>query len=173
MSERARPIIITGFMGAGKTTVATALAHRLACRMIDLDNFIEERIGRTPQRVIDEEGEQSFREIESEALRAALETGGAHIIALGGGTWTRERNRALIREHQALTIWLDAPFELCWRRIASEHGARPLARSRESAQGLYDARRGVYDQTELRIEASAVKSAEMIAAEIAEALPRF
>jgi shikimate kinase len=86
MTERTQPIIITGFMGAGKTSIASALARRLACAMIDLDQFIREREGRTPQAIIDEDGEQRFREIEAQALREALETDGARIIALGGGT---------------------------------------------------------------------------------------
>ena len=169
-TARAQTIIITGFMGAGKTTVAAALARRLACAMVDLDSFIEEREGRTPQLIIDEDGEQRFREIETEALRDALAINGARIIALGGGTWTIPDNRALIREHGALTVWLDAPFELCWQRIIGENDSRPLARDFESARRLYDERRAVYDQAQLRIEVSAEKSADEIAAEIAEAL---
>lgn len=170
MTVAAQPIIITGFMAAGKTAVADSLARLLACAMIDLDKFVEAHDGRTPQRIIDEDGEQPFREIEAEALRDALERGGARIIALGGGTWTVPDNRALIREHGALTVWLDAPFELCWQRIMSEHNSRPLARDFERARRLYDERRAVYDQVLLHIEVSAEKSADAIAAEIAEAL---
>jgi shikimate kinase len=165
-----RPIIITGFMGAGKTTVAAALARLLKCAMIDLDQLVERRIGRTPQRIIEEDGEQPFREIESSTLRDALERSGARIIALGGGTWTIPDNRALIREHQALTVWLDAPFELCWQRIKSENNSRPLARDCESARRLYDERRAVYDQAHLCIEVSKERSADAVAAEIVKAL---
>jgi|ERR1044071_9312263 shikimate kinase len=172
MSERAQPIIITGFMGAGKTTVAAALARRLACSMIDLDKLIEEREGRTPQVIIDEDGEPQFREIESAALRDALAIKTAHIIALGGGTWTIFSNRALINEHGAFTVWLDAPFELCWQRIVSGNLSRPLARDLKSARRLYDERRAVYDQAMLRVRVNKEKSADAIAAEIAEALPR-
>jgi shikimate kinase len=172
MIERAHPIIITGFMGAGKTAVASALARRLACAMIDLDQLVREREGRTAQVIIDEDGEPRFREIESEALRYALETGDARIIALGGGTWTISGNRALINEHQALTVWLDAPFELCWQRIAGENNSRPLARNVDDARKLYDERRKFYAQALLRVEVDEERSAGAIAAEIAEALPR-
>jgi shikimate kinase len=171
MNERAHPIIITGFMGAGKTEVAAALARRLACAMIDLDQFVREREGRTPQVIIDEDGEQRFREIESEALRDALETG-AHVIALGGGTWTISDNRAFVNQHQAFTVWLDAPFELCWKRIAGESNSRPLARNVEDARRLYDERRKFYDQAMLRIEVSEDKSADTVTAEIVKALPQ-
>lgn len=172
MSERAQPIIITGFMGAGKTTTANALARRLACSMIDLDQLIEEREGRTPQVIIDQDGEPRFREIESEALRDALAIKTARIIALGGGTWTIEQNRALIKEHGAFTVWLDAPFELCWQRITRGNLSRPLARNLVSARRLYDERRAFYDQTTLRVMVSEEKSADAIAAEIFDALSR-
>jgi shikimate kinase len=172
MSERAQTIVITGFMGAGKTTVSSALARRLACSMIDLDRFIEEREGRTPQVIIDEDGEPKFREIESRALREALATKTARIIALGGGTWTISSNRVLINEHGAFTVWLDAPFELCWQRITRVNLSRPLARDFGSARRLYDERRAVYDQAMLRVRVNEGKSAGAIAAEIADALPR-
>jgi shikimate kinase len=172
MTLASQPIIITGFMAAGKTVVAASLARLLKCAMIDLDKFVEARTGRTPQRIIDEDGEQRFREIEAEALRDALERSGARIIALGGGTWTISNNRALIREHRALTVWLDAPFELCWQRIIGENDSRPLARDFESARRLYDERRAVYDQARLCIEVSEEKAADAVAAEIAEALAR-
>jgi shikimate kinase len=170
MNQRAQPIIITGFMGAGKTTVAIALSRKLACTMIDLDRFITEREGRTPQALIDEDGEWRFRELESEALRDALGKGRVRIIALGGGTWTIARNRSLINEHNAFTIWLDATFELCWKRIASEIKSRPFARSFDDARKLYDERRRFYDQAMLWIEVSEDKSADVIAAEIVKVL---
>jgi shikimate kinase len=171
MSTRARPIIIiTGFMGAGKTTVALILSRKLRCAVIDLDSFITERMGRTPQAIIDEDGERAFREIESEALSDALETGGAQIIALGGGTWMITDNRALIKERNGFTVWLDAPFKLCWRRIASERAARPLARDFASARELYDKRRALYDQAMLRIEVCEERSSDSIAEEIIDAL---
>lgn len=171
MTEAAQPIIIiTGFMGAGKTVTARALARRLGCTMIDLDGLIEERAGRSPQVIIDEDGEARFREIETQALRAALETGDAGIIALGGGTWTLFRNRALILEHTVLTVWLDAPFELCWQRIESETHARPLARERAKARLLYDERSAIYSQALLRVKIDGRKSAQAIAEAITRAL---
>lgn len=170
MTTPAQQIIITGFMGAGKTTVADALSRKLGCAMIDLDRFITQRTGRTPQAIIDEDGEQRFRELESQAMRDALETVGAQTIALGGGTWTGPVNRALIKERNGFTVWLDAPFELCWQRISSENSSRPLARDFNSARELYDGRRAVYDLAMLRVEVREDKSADAIALEIMDAL---
>jgi shikimate kinase len=172
MNTRAQPIIITGFMGAGKTTVALILSRKLGCAVIDLDHFITQRMGRTPQAIIDEDGEQRFRELESEALSNALETGNAQTIALGGGTWTITANRALIKDRNGFTVWLDAPFELCWQRISSENSSRPLARDLNRARELYDERHAIYDQAMLRIEVCEEKSADAIALEIIDALSR-
>jgi shikimate kinase len=167
MSTTSRRIFIIGFMGAGKTTVASALARLADCGMIDLDSFITEREGRTPQQFINEDGEAHFREIESSALRAALEDEAARVVALGGGTWTLEQNRMLIAEHGGFTVWLDAPFELCWRRIKRGRSLRPLARDHEQAHRLYDERRSLYALAALHVQVTAERSAEDIVTEIA------
>lgn len=170
MNNGAQPIIITGFMGAGKTTVAAALSRKLSCTMVDLDCFITERLGRTPQAIIDVNGEQRFRELESEALNQLLKAGDARIIALGGGTWTISSNRTLINEHNGFSIWLDAPFKLCWRRIEDESKPRPLGRDFNAARELYDKRRAFYDEAMLRVAVSEDKTAEAVASEIVNAL---
>jgi shikimate kinase len=166
----ARTIIITGFMGAGKTTVAVVLSQKLLRSMIDLDRFITDREGRTPQAIIDEDGERRFRELESAALRDALGKENARIIALGGGAWTILRNRSLISEHGCFTVWLDAPFRLCWERIVRDNNSRPLGRNVDDARRLYDERRRFYDQAMLRVEIREGKSADMVVAEIVDAL---
>src|SRR5215216_6698206 len=105
-----RPIIITGFMGSGKTKVAWELARRMNLVMVDLDNLIEEREGRSAAQIIVEDGEPAFRSIESKALRDVLQTNPVGIIALGGGAWIEETNRQLIDRYGCTTVWLDAPF---------------------------------------------------------------
>ncbi|MBA3243308.1 MAG: AAA family ATPase [Acidobacteria bacterium] len=149
-------IFITGFMGAGKTTVARELARVLACEALDLDEFITTREGRTPQQLINEEGEAAFRDVETRALGVALEKGEARVVALGGGAWTIERNRAALNAGpDCFTVWLDAPFELCWRRVGvpfGEQHERPLARSRVRALSLYEERRSLYDLADARVE---------------------
>lgn len=172
MSVSNRRIFITGFMGAGKTTVAASLARRLNCRMIDLDRFITAREGRTPQQIIDEDGEARFREIETSALREVLETEGeTYVVALGGGAWTIEQNRLLITEREGFTVWLDASFELCWQRIRSSGGdARPLARDREKARRIYHKRRPIYALATLHVRATKERSAHDKAMEIERAL---
>jgi shikimate kinase len=157
-----RRIVIVGFMGCGKTTVAEALAQRLGCAMIDLDSFITEREGRSPAEIIVQDSEPSFREIETQMLKVVLEKNAARVIALGGGAWTIEANRELVAQHDCLSLWLDAPFELCWKRITSSGASRPLAPERQSAEALYDSRRPAYGLAEIRIDSRETKGLDEI-----------
>ena len=157
-------------MGSGKTTVAGELARELNCRAVDLDDLITKHEKRSPKEIIEQNGEDSFREIETQMLCTVLTEKSACVIALGGGAWTIAANRKLIAEHGAFTIWLDAPFELCWRRIQSGDEGRPLARSREMARQLYAERRPIYMLAETRIQIDENQSAEDTTTQIAHAL---
>lgn len=165
MTTQTPRIIITGFMGAGKTTVARALAARLDCAWLDLDDFIAARNGRSVHAIIATDGEARFREFETEALGAALATA-AHVIALGGGTWTIARNRALLAQSDAVIIWLDAPFELCWQRITSDDLVRPFAPDCAQARARYDERRAAYQLAAHHIRVNAELSADQLVTEI-------
>jgi len=144
-------IVIVGFMGCGKTTVARALAARLSCEVIDLDSFIAEREGRSPAEIIREGGEPAFREIETQALRDALEQSKAQVIALGGGAGTIEINRTLVEQHDYLSVWLNTPFEVCWERIQSSANTRPLAPDLDTARKLYESRQDDYRLSSIHI----------------------
>lgn len=163
-------IIITGFMGCGKTTVAEALANRLGCDMIDLDSFITKHESRTPAEIIEHDGEAAFRDIETRQLLHLLEKTDARVIALGGGAWTIETNRELIMRYDGLTVWLDAPFELCWQRIqgipVSGDRVRPLAPDRESARELYERRRASYELAAFKVNLGGPEDVDMVAAQI-------
>jgi len=161
-------IIIIGFMGTGKTTVAHNLARELNCRAVDLDYVIAAREARDAKEIIGQDGEAAFRRAETEALREVLRDETARVIAVGGGAWTIAENRQLIAQSGGLTVWLDAPFELCWQRIETGSAARPLAPSQEVARRLYAERRPVYESADLRISVSENESAEEIATKIVE-----
>ena len=165
-------VVITGFMGAGKTTVGRALARLLGETFIDLDDAVRELEGRGPRELIDEEGEEYFRESETRALRRVLEGGAARVVATGGGAWTLARNRSLVAAHGCLSVWLDAPFDLCLRRIDTEgaRDSRPFARDAERARRLYAERLAAYGQADLRVSVAPDAGADELAAEIAAAL---
>ena len=138
------PIVITGFMGCGKTEVARTVARRFDLTLVDLDHRIAEQHGRTAAQLIVEEGEPAFRAIETQTLRELLQENATGVIALGGGAWITAENRDLIEEHHGVTVWLDTPFELCWQRIEASPQDRPLGRTRAQAEQLYHDRRAVY-----------------------------
>jgi shikimate kinase len=165
-----RHIIITGFMGSGKTTVARRLARILGRELMDVDHVIAREEGRTAKDIIEQDGEEPFREVESSILRGVLENSQGGVIALGGGAWTLERNRDLINKHGGITVWLDAPFELCWERILVSGGSRPLARDEAQARMLYAERRPQYALAELHVRVAANESTDEISAEIAQRL---
>src|ERR1051325_7807448 len=160
-----RRIVILGFMGCGKTTVAKELARQLDCEFVDLDSFITERHTRSPAEIIQEEGEESFREIETLALRDVLQDKQAHVIALWGGTWTIPANRTLVALHDCVTVWLDAPFEVCWKRISGQTN-RTLAPDRDTARARYESRRGGYALAERPIAVDEFDAVETLAEQI-------
>lgn len=166
-------IVITGFMGSGKSTVARALASRLRSSMIDLDSEILKREGRTAQQIIEEDDEPLFRDIETRILRDVLQEKFAGVISLGGGAWVLEGNRDLIAAAKGISVWLDAPFNLCWQRILAGDEVRPLAKNEQEALDLFNKRRDTYAKASLRVEATKNKTADEIAAEIVEALERL
>ena len=162
-----RRIVLVGFMGSGKTAVARELSRQLDCKFIDLDSFITERDGRSPAKIIQEDGETIFREIETLALRDVLQDQEASSIALGGGTWTIPANRTLIALHNCFSVWLDVPFEVCWHRImTSGNTIRPLAPDLDTARNRYESRRADYALAERRITADESETAETLAGKI-------
>ena len=167
-----QPIVIIGFMGTGKTTVAHELGRKLNCLAVDLDELIARRESRSPSEIIEYDGESEFRRIESQLLREALEEARARIIAVGGGAWTIAANRQLISERGAFTVWLDADFDLCWKRIESGSESRPLARSRELAERLYGERRPIYELADAKVTVCEGDSAAEIATKVSNEILR-
>lgn len=156
------PIVITGFMGCGKTRIARELAQRLNILMVDLDETITQREGRTPAQIIVNDGEPAFRTIETNVLRSLLRTRVAGVIALGGGAWIQEANRALIDEHSCLSVWLDAPFEVCWPRIEASGDDRPLGKTMEEALALYERRKPIYQLARIHIPIAAEEDVDAL-----------
>lgn len=137
-------IALTGFMGVGKSSVARHLAQLLKCKRVDLDHVIEQREKRQIVDIVDGDGIDRYREIESFYLTKVLDEPGTHILSLGGGTWTIEKNRELLKKSGFTSVWLEATFEHCWLNISFSRKERPLARNKQSARKLFDERQKIY-----------------------------
>ena len=164
------PIVITGFMGCGKSNVARALAHRLDLVMIDLDHTITAGTGRTPAQLIREEGEAAFRVIESNSLRETLSNGSAGVVALGGGAWIQQVNRDLIDQYGCVSVWLDVPFEVCWARIETSAEDRPLGSNKAEAFERYELRKPVYELAAIHVSPLDHEDLESMVSRIVETL---
>ncbi|MCI0388539.1 MAG: shikimate kinase [Acidobacteria bacterium] len=149
ISNSQSPIFLLGFMASGKSTIGPLLAAKLDRQFIDLDRLIEAKVGCAIVELIAREGEEQFRQIETETLREEARKLDA-IIAPGGGAITRVENRELM-SRLGITIWLDAPFELCWRRIQKDGATRPLAPNESSARARYEQRLALYRQASIHI----------------------
>lgn len=101
-------VILTGFMGCGKTTIGRILAEKRGQELLDTDHYIEQKQGRSISDIFATQGEEAFRDMETEALRELIENQQAMVIALGGGLpiggnlYGEEpvRQRALLRGEQ-------------------------------------------------------------------------
>ncbi|HDQ73613.1 MAG TPA: 3-dehydroquinate synthase [Chloroflexi bacterium] len=137
-------VVITGFMGTGKTTIGRAVAHELGRPFVDMDAEIEARAGKSVPRIFAEDGEAAFRRLEA-ALCADLAAQGGRVIATGGGALVDPDNRAAMMASGPVICLTCAPDEIL-RRVRGSAG-RPLlevADPRAEIERLLAARRPVY-----------------------------
>ena len=159
-------IFLTGFMGAGKTSVGEKLAARLNLPFVDLDHEIERRAGASVREIFARGGEAEFRRRELTTL-AELVAGPDLVLAAGGGTVTVEASLRLMRE-RGFIVWLNPPFASIVERIGGRGKLdRPLFRDEVQAWELYRARLPAYRTCDLQVDVAAGESPEEVAARIA------
>ena len=158
-------IYLVGFMAAGKTTVARALAERLGWRAEDIDELVEARERRTVADIFARSGEPYFRTIERDILRLLLPL--RHIVvATGGGTFMDPDNRVAINM-DGVSVWLDVPLDELVARLPAD-GRRPLATDRAQMERLYAMRQAAYANAQIHIDARGAHP-EAVAERIIEA----
>jgi shikimate kinase len=137
-------LVLTGFMGAGKSTIGRLLADRLNWNFLDLDAHLEARTGATIPQLFAEQGEARFRRLESTALASALGLANT-VLALGGGTPEDLTNRLLLEQTPGtFTIFLDAPFPTLFDRCMLQNIARPVLEDPAAAQLRFERRHPLY-----------------------------
>ena len=144
-----RRLVLTGFMGSGKTTVGRLLAESLGWEFLDLDAHLEARAGASIPELFERHGEPRFRRLESAALASALSRSNV-VIALGGGTPEQLTNRLLLEQTPGTTsIFLDAPFPVLYDRcmlqtLANPAHQRPVLSSPEAGEARFHTRQPIY-----------------------------
>ncbi len=165
-------IALTGFMGAGKTTVGRALASLLDWSFFDLDYEIELRQKLLVGELFQFHGEAGFREIEADTLRSVLQqASGPTVIALGGGTFIQTANAELLRRRGARVVFLESDIDELFQRCraADQHvpsNPRPLVATPEAFHALYAQRLPCYRTADITVNATG-KEAEELARAIA------
>ena len=156
---RTDKIFLIGFMAAGKSTVADALARRLDWRAEDIDSLIEARERSTVADIFATHGEAHFRHVERLVLADLLPLRHT-IVATGGGTFADPENRRRINADCA-SVWLDVTFETVVGRLPAD-GRRPLAVQRATMEALYRTRQAAYRQAHLRLDANRARTGELV-----------
>lgn len=158
-------VFLCGFMGCGKSTVGKLAAKKLGCSFCDTDELIVENQGMTIPEIFAQKGEPYFRQIEAEIVSSLC--GRTTVAACGGGAMLNPDTARAAAESGSKVIFLDVPFNVCYRRISGDTN-RPIVvnSTREQLEELYNRRREIYIQNStVRIECSGspVEIAEQIA----------
>ncbi len=159
-----RSLVLTGFMGTGKTSVGRIVAARLAREFVDIDAVIQAREGQTISAIFQTRGEAYFRAREA-ALVAELAGRDGLVIATGGGTLIAPGNRAAFAD--AFVVCLDASAEEIVRRLAGMSDRPLLAQGEmhERVVALLQARHEAYAQIQMHVDTTG-KTIEQVADEV-------
>lgn len=108
-------LILTGFMGSGKSTIGKIAASILKIPFVDLDQVIATQTGLTPAQTITRFGEKAFRRIEKRFLKKIL-SGKVSVLATGGGVVLDRQNRQWMRQ-KGFVVWLKTPLLFLLKRL--------------------------------------------------------
>ncbi len=151
-----RHIVLVGLPGAGKTTIGKLVGAALRAPLVDLDEAIERRTGKSISRVFAEDGEGAFRELERAEMEAAL-AAAASVIAAGGG-WAAQPGNLEAAAGRGLTVYLQVAPEVAAGRVATTAESRPLLAGERTAsriRELFSMRRTFYERCEATVAAGA------------------
>lgn len=119
-------IILLGYMGCGKSTIADSLSKNIKIPFVDLDKYIEEKAQLTIKAIFEQYGEVYFRKLEHEYFIELLNAPEPLIIGLGGGTPCYANNHELLKGENRQSIYLKASVDTLFNRLSSNKSKRPL-----------------------------------------------
>jgi shikimate kinase len=121
-----RKIVLLGYMGCGKSTIANILSKTTNIPFVDLDKIIEEKINLSINQIFEQYGEIYFRKLEHDVFVELLNAPDNSIIGLGGGTPCYANNHELLKGDNVLSIYLKASIDTLFERLVSNKSKRPL-----------------------------------------------
>jgi len=155
-------IVLTGFMGAGKSSVGRKLAEKLEMGVVDTDDIIEKNAGMKISQIFEKFGEPHFRELEKKAVAEASKLEN-HVIITGGGVVLKEENMKNLRKN-GIIVYLHAKPEVLHSRIKHE-SHRPLLQVKEpikKIKELLEYRAPFYANNDFMIDASELTVEEVV-----------
>jgi len=155
-------IIITGFMGTGKSVVAKELARKLKMEFIDMDRIVEERHGMSISNIFDRCGERYFREQENKLVKE-LSRKENIVIATGGGTLLSSDNTRILSQ-KGNVICLYADPQVIYNRVKRKNG-RPLLNGEkilDKINHLLKERKKIYDNIKWKIDTTNFTPREVV-----------
>jgi shikimate kinase len=163
-------LYLVGMMGAGKTTVGRLLAESLGYGFLDSDEVITKATSKSINQIFTEDGEDAFRQLESDVL-GQICAFTRLTVATGGGIILKRENWSYLR--QGLVVWLDVPVAELERRLR-EDATRPLLQNtelQEKLQSLIETRYPLYSQCDLKITIEAGETPADTAQRIIQDIP--
>lgn len=162
-------IVLTGFMASGKTEIGKQLAKLAGFRFVDTDAMVEEMAGCTINQIFAEQGEEAFRNLETEAIRQAAAMSNV-VISTGGGAVLRKENIKVLQT-TGTVVNLDISDSVLLCRMQAASGTRPLMRddTDKVLKRLHD-RKPYYDCCDVQIAVSNAKTPREHAEEILKKL---
>ncbi|MEM0577062.1 shikimate kinase [Flavobacterium polysaccharolyticum] len=129
-----KKIILLGYMGCGKSTIANKLSEKTTIPFLDLDQYIEEKANLSIKELFEKHGEVYFRKLEHEAFVTLLEQEQAIILGLGGGTPCYANNHELLLRPDVISIYLKASVTTLFERLSRNKSKRPLIANLNDAE---------------------------------------
>lgn len=164
IEPRGELIALLGLRGAGKSSVAKALAKRLGCEVIELDDRVEKAAGMSLAEIWEIHGEATYRQLEREALAKVLSASPRAVLATGGGIVAEPTTWEALKKG-ALTVWLSARPEVHWNRVVAQGDHRPMGNdpaAMERLRRLLAEREAQYRTAHFTVDTSDLKVGEVV-----------
>ena len=167
-----RSLYLIGMMGSGKSSTGRPLAERLGYGFVDADAVIEQVTGSNISEIFERDGEDHFRDLETQVPRSISERHSL-VVATGGGIVTRSENWGMM--HQGIVIWLDVERDQLLLRLQKDSTQRPLLQMNDPGEAVDEIlrqRRPLYNEADLTVVIG-TETADVVADGIIQLLPEL